>query len=332
MLLKRILSMGREQPNDVCSHVSDGKTNEPELEVPTAEPVAVELPAPEPAVSDPHAPVPAPCPLLSSPPPRPYRYLGGDRALIELHEGTPFIVDTKSCDISVPLILHGAWEPWIEPHVLSRLTPGAVFVDAGANMGYYSILCARAVGGEGRVFSFEPNPRLHRILRENMQINGLSQATAYNCALAARGGRKTLWVQPGEAGGGFLTNDPNADNTGTGHQPVEVEVRRLDDVLPAEIAVDVLKVDVEGFEPEVVAGALAVIRRSPRLSLVIEVSPSGWRGQGTDPAAFLDSLAAMGFGFQLMLPDGLVRLDGPSLLEQAERLPFVTCCLAERTP
>src|SRR6516162_2030081 len=131
------------------------------------------------------------CRALQVGTPRPYYYLGNRQAMIELHDGSPFLIDTESLDVSTDLIRHGRWEEWIERHVISSVSRGSVFVDAGANVGYYSVVVGRVVGPAGRVYAFEPNPSLYRLLRKNFFINGL-RGGAFSCALGEKRSDATL--------------------------------------------------------------------------------------------------------------------------------------------
>lgn len=261
--------------------------------------------------------------------PRPYYYLGNRHAMIELHDGSPFIVDTESLDISTDLIRRGRWEDWIEPYIINSVRPGSVFVDAGANVGYYSILVARVVGPTGRVYAYEPNPRLHDLLKKNFFINGLT-GEAFTNALGSERREATLWVRTFDSGGGYLSNDPNCDATASGHTGVRVDVAVLDDILAKDTEIDSMKIDVEGYEPEVVAGAKNVIKRSHQLKMFIELNPQGWLGQGHDPNGFLEGLASMGFDFHILLPEGAKLCDAAELIDMAGKLPFITSFMATR--
>jgi len=261
---------------------------------------------------------------------RPYRYLGDNQALIDLHDGALFVVDTQSLDLSTALITQGRWESWIEPSILNPLRAGGTFVDAGASMGYYTVLAARRVGPRGSVFSFEPNPRIYQILVRNRSINGV-RAEAYNFALGSKAFRTKLWVPEYSTGGGYITNDPNADASTQGCKGMPVDVMPLDDVLPKDVTVDVMKIDVEGCEPEVLIGAQKVIERSRGIRLVIEFSPSGWVGQGHNPIAVLTQLEHAGLRFTLLRAGGAqVSCSIPVLLDQAERMTETPYILAQR--
>jgi FkbM family methyltransferase len=261
--------------------------------------------------------------------PRPYYYLGNRHAMTELHDGSPFVVDTGSLDITAHLIRTGRWETWIEPHIINSVGPGSVFVDAGANMGYYSILVGRVVGAAGRVYAYEPNPSLYDLLKKNFFINGLS-GEAFPYGLGSQQRHATLWVRKGDSGGGYLSNDPNCDATSSGHTGIAIEVKALDDILAKETQIDSMKIDVEGQEPGVVAGAKNAIMRSHRLKMFIELNPSAWVSQGYDPEAFLGGLVSMGFEFRILLPEGAKSCDTAELIDLAGKVPFTTSFMAAR--
>jgi FkbM family methyltransferase len=261
---------------------------------------------------------------------RPYRYLGDNQALIDLHDGSPFVVDTQSLDLSTALIRLGRWESWIEPSMLKPLRAGGTFVDAGASMGYYTVLAAKRVGPRGAVFSFEPNSRIYQILVRNRFINGV-RAEAYNFALGSKAFQTKLWVPGDSTGGGYITNDQNAEASTQGCKGMPVDVMPLDDVLPKDVTVDVMKIDVEGYEPEVLIGAQKVIERSRGIRLVIEFRPSGWVGQGHNPTAVLTQLVHAGFRFTLLRADGAQAFCSiPAMLEQAETVSETPYILAQR--
>jgi FkbM family methyltransferase len=260
---------------------------------------------------------------------RPYYYLGKGQAMIELHDGSPFLVGTENLDISTSLIRRGRWEEWIEPHIVDSVGSGSVFVDAGANMGYFSVLVGHVVGPTGRVYACEPNPSLYDFLQKNFFINGLP-GEAFPYALGRESRDATLCVRTVDSGGGYLSDDPHCDSTGSGYTGIPVKVKALDDILAKDIEIDSMKIDVEGHEPQVVEGAEQAIKRSQRLKMFIELNPQAWVGQGYDPKAFLGSLASMGFEFRILLLDGVQLCGAAQLIELAGKLPYTTHFMAGR--
>ena len=190
------------------------------------------------------------------------------------------VADLETRDIGHWIIHSRVWEPEVTRFIRDSLPRGGVFIDAGANIGYFPVAVADLLGSEGRVFAFEPNPRLFAILQENFRLNAIRGGCQPH-ALGKSEYSSQLWVKRKLSGGGYLTNAPSGEEAGMGLSPHEVTVRSLDSFnLPPA---DVMKIDVEGAEPEVLAGARETIARAPDLKLVLEFSPSGWTGQGHDP-------------------------------------------------
>jgi FkbM family methyltransferase len=263
-----------------------------------------------------------------------YQYLGNSQGLTRLHTGDRFIVDTQSIDISIPIpiIESGTWEPWIEAPMRQAVREGNTVLDCGANMGYYSVILARAVGSTGLLYAFEPNPRMFGILRKNLAINGLNNTRIHNVALNNEDpAAAQMWVDPEFAGGGYLSKDMSTDMTQRGFQKIDIRTTRLDDILPTDTRVDLMKVDVEGFEPDLLFGARRTIERSPDLTLIVELSPGGWEGQGHDPGSVFAYLEELGFSFKLATQDAQLKPMAPTeLIEAASTLGYTTCFFASR--
>lgn len=141
--------------------------------------------------------------------------------------------------------------------VLFRLiSPRDTVVDAGANVGYMTLLASVASGPGGRVLSFEPHPELFAVLERNVAaVRGKWSSAvveANQVALGERPGTADLHLPPG-----FETNDGVASIgqvPAPGGWSLKVQVATLDEVLGDTVAA-VLKLDVEGYEPQVLKGS-----------------------------------------------------------------------------
>ena len=163
--------------------------------------------------------------------------------------------------------------------IRASLPRGGVAVDVGANVGYLTAIMADAVGSSGRVFAFEPAPSTARMLVFNMSRNGFSQVVVREVALGDGPGSGAL--TPGAEGNSGLASL----RPGHGLSVEEVQVRTLDDELEASSApaIDLLKVDVEGWESSVVKGAFETLESGRVRNLLVEITPefgsTTWAGE-----------------------------------------------------
>ncbi len=102
----------------------------------------------------------------------------------------------KTLDQTIARILvrEGCYEPGLSALLRKHLREGDVFVDVGANIGYFTLLAAACVGPKGQVHSFEPNPHTFDVLKRNVALNRFSQVTLNNLALSNQAGTIRLWI------------------------------------------------------------------------------------------------------------------------------------------
>lgn len=195
--------------------------------------------------------------------------------------------------------LFGEWEPDLTRFVSSRLSDGDVFVDVGANIGYYSLLASRYVGPSGRVVAVEASPAIFADLRNNAEADGLcDRIRMVNKAAAANTGTLTVFAGPSH-NVGMSTTVPTrgliAQST--------IEALPLDRILTtAEIAAArLIKIDVEGAEPGVLAGMTSLIPLlRPDAEIVVELSPQWWSQPNLRPTEVLRPFIEGGFNVYTM--------------------------------
>jgi FkbM family methyltransferase len=145
-----------------------------------------------------------------------------------------------------------------------------VVIDVGAHIGLYSLVAARSVGSAGRVVAFEPSRENFALLSRNVRANGYDHVRLVRAALAGQNGRASLQLSPDNTGDNSLVAPAPRSSART----VEtVETMTLDSYLSSEgSGVDVIKMDVQGGEPQVLDGATATLASSPDVILFTEVS------------------------------------------------------------
>jgi FkbM family methyltransferase len=165
-------------------------------------------------------------------------------------------------------------------------------LDVGANIGYTASLFARAVTAPHRVHAFEPEERNFRWLEHAIQRAELDdRIVAHRAAVGAHEGTIDLWHNPGHHADHRIATD---EQRATAAAIQQVPITSLD----AHVAragwppVAFVKIDVQGFEPEVLRGMGEVIARNPKLHVAVELAPAALADLGFDPRTFLRELAA----------------------------------------
>jgi FkbM family methyltransferase len=170
----------------------------------------------------------------------------------------------------------GHWEPLLSAWLARSLRPGDTFVDVGANLGYFSLLGARRVGGSGSVLALEPSAATRSRLTENLARNRATNVSVRPEAASAAPGRIPLFRAP--------WNDAESSTVRRDGLVLEAEVAAvplyelIDDQQAASLRL--VKIDVEGAEVEVLRGLEPLLPLAPEAEVVIEVHPDALASQG----------------------------------------------------
>jgi FkbM family methyltransferase len=197
---------------------------------------------------------------------------------------------------------YGTHEPpltaWFESHLASTPSRG-LFVDVGANLGWHTVHAARHHAVEA-VVAFEPDPFNAWLLDRNLQENGIDRAIVSNCAIGAQCGTAVLHrYKPSNCGRHSIIAD---HGFGSRTVPIADLDTALEMLGMAERRVLVMKIDVEGYEPAVIAGASRTIERTDAIAM--ELSPQRARAGGLCAIGMIDALQKAGFTPRTLAADG----------------------------
>ena len=172
----------------------------------------------------------------------------------------------------------------VTPVFESYLSGAKVVVDAGANIGWFTLVAGKKAPTGAVVLAFEPNATNFWYLAKSIEANHFSNVKTFNVALSDRVGTALLRASPDGAHPGMHSIVFDFDTSGV-EVPTTTLAKTLEDLNLREI--DVLKLDVEGAEPRVLKGAGALFLERRIRNIFIEWIPSAWK-LDMDIVAFLE--------------------------------------------
>ncbi len=164
------------------------------------------------------------------------------------------------------------------------IKPGMTIVDAGANIGLYSLIASQLIGSKGRVFSFEPSKETFQRLTDNIKLNGFNNITPFNNGLGDKPNEKLILRQDigNEDAERYLfpnnkSPDVKLENMNTIQTEEEVIIDTLDNCLKnLNIPkINFLKIDTEGYEYYILKGAKTILQNSPEIIIFMECTELG---------------------------------------------------------
>jgi FkbM family methyltransferase len=188
----------------------------------------------------------------------------------------------------------------------TQLSTGCTVVDAGANIGVYSRFFLQQVGPSGAVHSFEPSPDNFKRLRE--LLKGFPNVYVNQLAVSDRTEETILYISE------TLNVDHRTYPTeGEPRRCISINSTRLDDYFKPGSRVDLIKMDIQGYELHALRGAERVLDENPRIRLLLEFCPYGLKQAGASPEAFISFLQERGFSIFLPGENGLKQCDFPPM-------------------
>jgi FkbM family methyltransferase len=184
------------------------------------------------------------------------------------------------------------------------LQKGMVFVDVGANIGSHTINAARLVGSSGSVFAFEPDPDTYRLLSDNIEANSLRNIVLKKTCVSDHVGTLPFYKHRDSAKSSIVDRGEKL--------LVTLPSDTLDNLIPANTKIDVLKVDVEGAELSVLRGARTIFNDQRRPSVVI-IEVYDARDNTDKSEGIREVLEGYGYSFYLFNGERLTPFSGVAL-------------------
>lgn len=223
---------------------------------------------------------------------RTYRFLtrhliGEDIISVEVHGQKMYV----NAAFGLTLLSTGTYESErLMTNLFTKLvTEGMIAVDIGAHVGYYTLLAARAVGDEGKVFCFEPEPSNYILLLKNIEENNCNNVVPVQKAVTNTTGSIKLFMAKDPSGHSIRSDNPH-------QKAIVVDSTTLDDFFTGrKHPIHVIKIDVEGAEMAVLQGMRNVIAKNRQLNIFTEFNPRALTRAGFLPTEYFQMLVNCGF-------------------------------------
>ena len=242
-----------------------------------------------------------------------YAYLGNNKAVCVTEYGCRILIDTRNKQ-HLKIISHGVYEKAVGWAIDHYLKAGEVFVDVGANIGFFTLQGCKIVGPKGKVIALEPNPVIYDMMDTSVFANSFGKRceTQNIAAFSKEGELELTWDDAGHGGGRLVTHDKvTLDNN-----KVRVRLQKLDDILAEnDRPISVIKIDTEGSEPYIFDGAMETIKNNPECVIIAEWSPRFVKSRGYDFEKYVDFLFETFESIEVLVKVGVtVKVDRESLI------------------
>jgi FkbM family methyltransferase len=195
------------------------------------------------------------------------------------------------------ILANKTYEPHVTRQIASLLSSGDVFLDLGANVGYFTLMASAIVKPAGKVIAFEPNPQNVQLIYQSLHFGDVSNVFVQ--PFAASDAKGILRFVTRGSNGGIVT--PLAKER---THVLLVQAVVLDEILSSEPRIDLVKIDTEAHEPAALRGmARLVARHRPRI--ITEFHPWALRLNNPEPPeAYLGQLLGLGYRISVIRPAG----------------------------
>lgn len=225
---------------------------------------------------------------------------------VSLTKAKRFSIYVQEADATIgEHVKRDAYEPNVTAVFVDRLRPGMHVLDIGANIGWYTMLSASLVGRAGSVTAIEPNPESAKLLEASRRANAFDNVIVLQVAAGREAGLLVLHGSYGDAMTLAAPEDAAALTNAT-----TVPSFKVDDLIPRDKKIDLVKIDVQGAEYNALLGATELITRC-HPTIVSEFSPSMMPGiSGVDGREYLRFLLGFGYEIAVIEGDGTLRACG----------------------
>ena len=206
---------------------------------------------------------------------------------------------------SLRLSTNGVFEPYTTEVIKQNISNGDLVMDIGANIGYFTLIMAKGIKENGKVFSFEPEPKNFELLKKNVEINNYSNVILEKKAIGNKTGIAKLYLadRKNNIFHSGMHRIFRSDLVSQISNPVSINIIKLDDYLQDLKFIKkirLIKIDVEGAEFDVLKGMSKILDENKGIKIVMEFSSENLEDYGSNPSDVMDFLINKGFKLSII--------------------------------
>jgi FkbM family methyltransferase len=214
-----------------------------------------------------------------------------DSSQIATVQGNKMYLDPKD---TLNLSARGVWEPFGTEIFKKHIRTGDVFLDIGANIGYFTLIASKIVGNEGKVYSFEPDTTNFSILNKNVELNNCKNVTLVKKAVSDKTGKSDFYLDKNDLGKHSIFNLDQGKR-------IEIETVKLDDYFRNYSGkIDLIKMDIQGAEWLAIRGMKNMLEKNEKVKIYTELDPDALIKSGTNPQEYMKMLTDLGFDLYII--------------------------------
>lgn len=206
---------------------------------------------------------------------------GEHAALTRIFTGQYMYIDTRDISVAPHLMMSGIWEEPITNVFRSVIKDGDTVLDLGANFGYFGIIAGTSIGENGRLLFVEANPNLVPYISKSLSVNGLIRRSSIaNVAISNTKGMATFnFLEDSWGSSGLMSVEDMSKSDQVlyeNRETITVKTDTVDRLCAAHdiTRADIIKLDIEGYEPQALKGMKKIIKASNDLKMFIEFAPN----------------------------------------------------------
>jgi len=188
-------------------------------------------------------------------------------------------------------ISYGIYEPTETKWLYEILKSGMTFIDVGANIGYYSLLASSLVGSSGKVYSFDPSPYAYERLCQTIKLNNITNIHAYNLGLSDHPENVELALREIQVHSPSFCTDNLKTKLGISKLITLDSFAEENDIK----FIDMIKIDVEGYEPNVIKGMTKLLNENKVNRIMIEINGYWLVRNNSSPEKLMTLISSLGF-------------------------------------